>query len=66
MVGHLVGNLDGSRRACFCGWGTMRDAMLAVLMMVPPPCASMCRPSSWQHLVSNRGRGRGRIRVKVG
>ncbi len=33
-------------RACFCGCGTSREAMLAVLMMRPAPAASMCRPSA--------------------
>ena len=40
---------------CFCGWGTSREAMLAVLMMRPRRCASMCRPSACTEGVLGQG-----------
>merc|ERR1719152_695048 len=40
--------------ACFCGWGTMSDAIDAVLMILPPPFASICRAAAWQHMKTPR------------
>ena len=44
----------GQGRACFCGCGTIKEAIDAVLMILPPPWASMCRASCWQHMKTPR------------
>lgn len=41
--------LEALYAICFWGWGTKTAAMLAVLMIFPPPCFSMCLPSACSH-----------------